>query len=216
MKPSLKGQNERLTMLYTIALDLLNDLEVQDVLVTIIFRGSELLKSPIGFLDILVGEMLMIQATTEAVKSEKGSRVPLKTAHLTDRAIQTRKPQLVKDYVHRADRLKIHDPYRLQAACSFPIVLNDRVVGAISLGRTQLNKPFTLEDVETMRSLAHIAALAFQNTNLFDETRRKSITDGLTGLANRCLVRLLIVAGVGTCHANQRTLGVDHGRYRFV
>ena len=185
MKPSLKRENERLTMLYAIALDLLNDHEVQDVLDTIILRGSELLKSPIGFLDLLDGEMLVIQATTEAVKAEKGHRIPLKTAHLTERAIQTRKPQLVKDYVHRADRLKIHDPYSLRAACSFPIVLNDRAIGAISLGRTQPNKPFTLQDVETMRSLAHITALAFQNANLFEETRRKSITDGLTGLANR-------------------------------
>ena len=132
MKPSLKRENERLTMLYGIALDLLNHHEVQDVLDTIILRGSELLKSPIGFLDLLDGEMLVIQATTEAVKSEKGRRLPLKTAHLTERAIQTRKPQLVKDYVHRADRLKIHDPYRLRAACSFPIVLNDRAIGAIS------------------------------------------------------------------------------------
>ena len=185
MKPSLKRQNQRLRMLYAIALDLLNHHEVQDVLDTIILRGSELLKSPIGFLDLLDGDMLVIQATTEAVKAEKGRRIPLKTARLTERAIQTRKPQLVKDYVHRADRLKIHDPYRLRAACSFPIVLNDRAVGAISLGRTQPNQPFTLEDVATMRSLAQMAALAFQNANLFEETRRKSITDGLTGIANR-------------------------------
>jgi diguanylate cyclase (GGDEF)-like protein len=185
MKSALKRQNERLTALYDIALDLLNHHHVDDVLNTIILRASELLESPIGFLDLLDGDMLVIQATTEAVKAERGERTPLKVARLTERAIQTRKPQLVKDYVHRADRLKIHDPYRLRAVCSFPIVLNGKAIGAISLGRTQPHKPFTSEDIETMRSLAHVAALAFQSANLFEETQRRSVTDALTGLANR-------------------------------
>jgi diguanylate cyclase (GGDEF)-like protein len=185
MKSSLKRQNERLTALYAIALDLLNHHEVEDVLNTIILRASELLESPVGFLDLLDGETLVIQATTEAVKSSKGERVPLKSAHLTDLAIQTRQPQFVEDYIKRPDRVKLHDPFQMQAACTFPIVINDKAVGALSLGRTEPNKPFTDEDVDTMRSLAQLAALAIESAHLFEETRKRSVTDGLTELANR-------------------------------
>jgi len=55
--------------------------------------------------------------------------------------------------------------FTIHIACgrpvSFPIVLNDRAVGAISLGRTQPNKPFTSEEVATMRSLAQHGGTGF-------------------------------------------------------
>jgi diguanylate cyclase (GGDEF)-like protein len=185
MKSKLKRQNERLTALYAIALDLLNHHGVDEVLDTIIVRASELLDAPIGFLDLLDGDTLVTKATTEPVISEKGDRTPLKNAALTARSIETRQPQLVDSYRLRPNRIKAFDPYGMYAACTFPIIVNDKAVGALSLGRTKPNYPFTEDDVETMQALAQLAALAFQNANLFEETRRRSVTDSLTGLANR-------------------------------
>jgi len=185
MKSTLKRQNERLTALYAIALDLLNHHEVEEVLDTIIVRASELLDAPIGLLDLLDGEILVTKATTEPVISEKGDRTPLKNATLTARSIKTGQPQLVDNYRGRPNRIKVFDPYRMRAACTFPIIVNGKAVGALSLGRTRPGYLFTEDDVETMQALAQLAALAFQNANLFEETEKKSFTDGLTGLANR-------------------------------
>jgi diguanylate cyclase (GGDEF)-like protein len=185
MKSALKRQNERLTTLYSIALDLLNHHEVDEVLNTIIVRASELLDAPIGLLDLLDGDMLITEATTQFAISEKGDRTPVRTAALTDRAIRTRQPSLIDNYSAYSNRVTALDHYRIHAACSFPIIIKDRAVGALSLGRTRPNYPFTEEDVKTMQALAQLTALAFQSANLFAETHRRSVTDALTGLANR-------------------------------
>jgi diguanylate cyclase (GGDEF)-like protein len=185
MKSVLARQNERLAALYAIAFDLLTHHEMDEVLDTIIVRASELLDAPIGFLDLLDGDTLVTKSTTEPVLSAEGDRTPLKRAALTAKSIRLRRPQLVNNYLARSKRIKKFDPYHLRAACTFPIMIDNKAVGALSLGRTKPNYPFTMEDIETMQALAQLAALAFQNANLFEETQKKSITDGLTGLANR-------------------------------
>ena len=185
MKSTLERQNERLTALYAIALDLLNHHGVGEVLDTIIVRASELLDAPIGFLDSLEGDTLITEATTQYSISEKGDRTPLKRAALTKRAIEMRQPSLIDEYSAQSNRVKTLDRYQIYAACSFPILIDDKAVGALSLGRTKPNYPFTKADVETMQALAHLAGLAIESANLFEETQKKSFTDALTGLANR-------------------------------
>ena len=185
MVSKLKIQNERLSALYTIALDLLHHQSLEDVLKTILNRASELLDSPIGFLDLIDGDILIIQATTPMVNNYLGMRVPIKTAALTERAIRTRKPQFVKNYQRRRNRIKAYDPFQMVSACTFPIVIGSKVVGVLSLGRTYPGKPYQTVDVETIRSLSELAALALERANAYEEAHRRSITDGLTGLANR-------------------------------
>ncbi len=185
MASKIKTQNERLSALYSIALDLLHHQSQDDVLKTILNRASELMESPIGFLDLIDDDMLIIQATTPMVENYLGMRVPMKEAALTYRAIQTRQPQFVKNYQKRRKRIKAYDPFQMLSACTFPIMVGETAVGALSLGRVYPGKPYLSEDVETMRSLAELAAIALQRANVFEETLRHSLTDGLTGLANR-------------------------------
>lgn len=185
MASKLKRQNQRLSALYSIALDLLHHQSLEDVLQTILNRASELLDSPIGFLDLIDGEILVIQAATPLVKEYLGMRVPIKTASLTERAIQTGKPQFVKNYRKRHNRIKAYDPFDMSSACTFPIMVGETTVGVLSLGRPYPGKPYLREDEETIRALSELAAIALQRANIFEETHKRSITDGLTGLANR-------------------------------
>lgn len=185
MASKIKTQNERLKALYSIALDLLHHQSLDDVLKTILNRASELMESPIGFLDLIDGDMLIIQAVTPLVENHLGMRVPMKEAALTHRAIKTGVPQFVKNYQKRRKRIKAYDPFQMLSACTFPIMVGETAVGALSLGRVYPGKPYLPEDVETMRSLAELAALALQRANVFEEMLKRSLTDGLTGLANR-------------------------------
>ena len=185
MASKLKVENERLSALYSIALDLLHRQSLDDVLKTILSSASELLNSPIGFLDLIDGEMLNIHATTPMVSNYLGVRVPIHKAELTARAIQTRSPQFVKNYMKRRTRIKDYDPFKMMSACTFPIMVGETVVGALSLGRVYPGKPYTAKDVETIRAFSELAAIALERANAFEETLRHSLTDGLTGLANR-------------------------------
>ncbi|MFN8433374.1 MAG: diguanylate cyclase [Anaerolineales bacterium] len=185
MASNLKVQNERLSALYSIALDLLHRQSLDDVLKTILSSASQLLDSPIGFLDLIDGEMLIIQAATPMVSNYIGMRVPIQKAAVTQRAIQTRTPQFIKNYMKRRSRIKEYDPFQMMSACTFPIMVGETVVGALSLGRVYPGKPYTARDVETIRAFSELAAIALERANAFEETLRHSLTDGLTGLANR-------------------------------
>ncbi|HMV29528.1 MAG TPA: diguanylate cyclase [Anaerolineales bacterium] len=185
MASNLKTQNERLSALYSIALDLLHRQSLEDVLKTILSSASELLDSPIGFLDLIDGEMLIIQAATPMVSNYLGMRVPIHKAAVTERAIQTRSPQFIKNYMKRRSRIKEYDPFQMMSACTFPIMVGETVVGALSLGRVYPGKPYNAKDVETIRAFSELAAIALERANAFEETLRHSLTDGLTSLANR-------------------------------
>lgn len=185
MQSDLKCQFEQFRTLYSIALDLLHNHEMDDVLEKIGQRASELLDCPAGFLGFVDGDFIVTKTTTELVKSEIGARVPVGEAKLSALAIETRQPQFVTNYIGKPARVKKWDPYQMRAACTFPIFIGDQVAGILGLGRTRANFPFTADDVEAMSCFAQLAGLAMQNASLFAEIKRDSLTDALTGLANR-------------------------------
>ena len=92
MVSKLKIEKERVSALYSIALDLLHHQSLEDVLKTIVYRASELLDSPICFLDLVDGDEFVIQAATPMVESYIGMRVPAEKAVLTGLAIRNRTP----------------------------------------------------------------------------------------------------------------------------
>jgi diguanylate cyclase (GGDEF)-like protein len=83
------------------------------------------------------------------------------------------------------------DPYMTAASLEF---LGDAPVAAMPLryGDTMLgvlscvgNNPFDAADLDLLRAFADQAALALEDARLFDQVRMLSVTDPLTGLANR-------------------------------
>lgn len=64
-----------------------------------------------------------------------------------------------------------------------PLRFGDRVLGALFAANR--NRPFDAGDLELLGSLADQAALAIENAQLFEQVHALSLTDPLTGLANR-------------------------------
>jgi diguanylate cyclase (GGDEF)-like protein len=67
---------------------------------------------------------------------------------------------------------------------SLPVVHQGRLLGALNLQRSG-TEAFSAEEVELLAAVADQAAMAIQNARLYAETVALSITDALTGLANR-------------------------------
>lgn len=77
------------------------------------------------------------------------------------------------------------DEPRAAAAIALPIRSGNRPFGVLALyGRTS-NRPFTAEDVDALAALTRHVETAIENSFLFEEATRLSITDGLTSLWNR-------------------------------
>jgi diguanylate cyclase (GGDEF)-like protein len=66
-----------------------------------------------------------------------------------------------------------------------PLVRDDVVVGALTLIRRDLGRPFDPDDLEALPILAGLVALAVTNTFLHADVTEMSVRDSLTGLFNR-------------------------------
>ncbi len=68
------------------------------------------------------------------------------------------------------------------AVASAPLRFHDRMLGVLS---AMADEGFDRHDLELLGALADQAAIAIENARLFEEVNRLSLTDPLTGLANR-------------------------------
>ncbi|HYM84650.1 MAG TPA: diguanylate cyclase [Candidatus Dormibacteraeota bacterium] len=66
-----------------------------------------------------------------------------------------------------------------------PLIRDDVVLGAISIGRADLDQPFSEVECELLELLAAQTALVLGNAFLHEEVSELAIHDGLTGLYNR-------------------------------
>jgi diguanylate cyclase (GGDEF)-like protein len=71
------------------------------------------------------------------------------------------------------------------AGAAVPLIRDDVVVGALTLVRRELDRPFGPDELEALPILAGLVALAVTNTFLHAEVTELSIRDSLTGLFNR-------------------------------
>ncbi len=71
------------------------------------------------------------------------------------------------------------------AGVGVPLVRDDVVVGALTIVRHDLDRPFAPDQLEALPIVAGIVALAITNTFLHAEVTELSVRDSLTGLFNR-------------------------------
>lgn len=71
------------------------------------------------------------------------------------------------------------------AGLGVPLVRDDVVVGALTLVRHDLDRPFTPDELEALPIVAGVVALAITNTFLHADVTELSVRDSLTGLFNR-------------------------------
>lgn len=71
------------------------------------------------------------------------------------------------------------------AGVAVPLIRDDVVVGAVSIVRRDLERPFAPDELEALPIVAGLVALAITNTFLHSEVTELSVRDPLTGLFNR-------------------------------
>ncbi|MCG3172366.1 MAG: hypothetical protein GMKNLPBB_00516 [Myxococcota bacterium] len=102
----------------------------------------------------------------------------------------------------------------IEAVKVFPLVVHDRVIGALVLGS---NDPlfFTREISEMLHVMANQAAVSLDNAYLYESMERLAITDGLTGLVNHRTFQDRLDDAMARCNRSQSPLSlllvdIDH------
>jgi diguanylate cyclase (GGDEF)-like protein len=76
------------------------------------------------------------------------------------------------------------------AAAALPVRSGNRVLGVLAVYGPMSGRPFSDDEVQMLETLVRQAEIAIDNSFLYDEATKQSITDGLTGLWNRRLFDL--------------------------
>ncbi len=74
---------------------------------------------------------------------------------------------------------------RLMVGAAVPMIRDDAVVGALTILRNDLDRPFAPDELEALPVVAGLVALAITNTFLHADVTELSVRDALTGLFNR-------------------------------
>ena len=178
-------QYDSLNTLHLITLGLLNRRNVTDLLQFIVNEAEKLLD--VSFCEILLPEeeMLVAQAFTRHQPFQAGNRFSRREARLSWQVLETGKPVVLEDYSTWANRHEIYAGEEFHAAAALPLLANGQCLGVLGITRDAPGYPFTDEQILVATRLADIAALAIENSRLYQEVKRLATMDELTGIHNR-------------------------------
>jgi diguanylate cyclase (GGDEF)-like protein len=86
--------------------------------------------------------------------------------------------------LHPASRGLPPNHFPIKNFLGVPLLLRDRVIGGMAVANKIDGSAYTQEDEDLLMTLAFQAASAIERMQLFEESQKQAITDGLTGLFN--------------------------------
>ena len=171
---AIQRRNEYLRTLHETALGLLDKLDTQELLQTILERAAALSGSEHGYIFLLAdgGQCMEIQVGMGFFSDQLGLKVRMGEG-LSGKVWQTTQPLLVDDYQHWPDRLKAPALDQLRSAVGIPLKSDQRVRGVIGLGQTTPDKPFDHETITILERFAALALLALEKAELYVKVHRE-------------------------------------------
>lgn len=116
-----------------------------------------------------------ILGMTFSIKSENAPN------HLV---LDRRAPLILEDAQARYEAFRNPPHDHIRGWLGIPLIFQDRIIGLIALDSTEPDR-FTENHARLASAFASQVAAALENARLYEETRRLSITDPLTGIGNR-------------------------------
>ncbi len=147
-------------------------------------RARDLTAATTGIVAIQEGEEIAYRAVTRPAPIPVGTRIS-RTASIPGLCVTDGAPLRVDDATNdeRVDP-DTRERTGATAVLCVPLLYGESAVGVLEVLTTRTNK-FTDEDVETLRLLAQIIAIALHRAYTYPRPRYDVATDALTGLGNR-------------------------------
>ena len=170
----LRRRIEYLTALHETAIGLLDLLDKEELLETILYRAALLSGTRHGYIYLLDpdGACLQMQVGMGFFKGQLGRRVRLGEG-MGGKVWQVEKPIVVDDYKLWPSRLPDSSLDPLGPVVGIPLKSEKRVVGVIGLARVEKGKRFGEEDVTILGRFAELALLALEKAQLITDARRE-------------------------------------------
>lgn len=164
---------------------LTSSLELSEVLERIVTATLDLVEAEGAAVWLLCGERLVEVALSRGPASlEPGTRLTV-SDELYSRVAE-RRETVVLPHVREHELVPevLREHVRAECGVIVPLVSDGQVIGALSVGHME-RRTYSADDLRVLERLANHAGIAVGNARLHERIRVLSLTDPLTGLANR-------------------------------
>jgi PAS domain S-box-containing protein len=171
---AIQRQNEYLTVLHETALGLLDKLDTQELLQTILERAATLAGTRHGYIFLLTGDdcQMEIRVGMGLFSDLLGLTID-KGQGLSGRVWRTGQPLLVHDYHQWPDRLAETTLDAIHSVVGIPLKQDRRVHGVIGLGHEGTQQRFDQESITILERFAALALLALEKAELYATVRKE-------------------------------------------
>lgn len=159
-----------LEKLIQISRKLNSTLEMRPLLQQIVDEGRELTHADGASILLMEGEQsLRFAAASPQSEILDMTEVPLEGS-LAGWVVRNREMAIVEDAQSDPRHYKIQAMDTTQSIIAVPMIFGDQVIGVLESLTTKARYRFTRQDMETLETLASIAAVAVQNARLFEQS----------------------------------------------
>ncbi len=173
MREQLQVRNKYLSILHEITIDLLNRRDRSDLLQAIVNHAADLLDAPYGEIMLKEGDELVDYSFTPNQFFLSVDRVGRDTAKLAWQAHDTGQPAILDDYLGWPDHRVVYDSVQLAAVADFPVMVEDKCVAVIGMGRSRPGQVFTPEEIETGVLFSRLVGLVLDSLDLYESAVRE-------------------------------------------
>lgn len=166
--------------------DILAELELPRLLQAILERAVILLGASggeLGLYDEQNHEIKIVGSHNLGVDSA-GTRMAMGQGAMGVVA-ETREPVILRGGEGMRADTALGDSGGWSSVMVVPLKIGERLVGVISVAENEPDRRFEQADLKLLTLLAHQAAIAINNAQLFERARQQAYTDSLTGLSTR-------------------------------
>ncbi|GAB4125374.1 MAG: hypothetical protein OHK0050_37430 [Roseiflexaceae bacterium] len=156
-------QNSFLATLNQTTIDLLRNQDDDTLLHSIVASAARLLDAPYTQLMLIDGDELVTHATSSDLAFLTGNRSTRDQARVSWQAADTGTPIIISNYQTLPNHHTIYDPLRPQAIASFPIMIDQRCLGVLGLGRRAPSNEFNEETIQKGILFSQLVAVVLQN-----------------------------------------------------
>lgn len=206
---NLSHNNERLSSLHRIAIDVLNQRNLDDLLQNITDQAVSVVDAAVGYIALAEGERLVVRAVSPRDFPRQDQEVAIGGDDSPAwQVFESHQAFVTEDFSSLPGIGSQRLPQGVKATILFPIMAGENCLGILGTGRMRPGYLFTEEDVKFGNLFARLAAVALDNVQLHHALLQESIRDPLTGLFNRRFMEEALSKELKRAHRNVGQLAV--------